>query len=830
MRTSKLIRITACALAGLLYGALAVGSAYAAGPTTVPADVRALQSFETSPVTGWDIRAFNLVPPATASWGISGLKYSLGVKSLWCAGTAAGTTYPGGTAGYAQMNLGELSEYYSSSLHFKYVMPSVGMSDANSFNVGWSDNGTRVQPNYGFPLTSTWQQLVFDMSDPADFVSISRESGYAYFQFIDFSEGPNQTVKTGQGAFVDEVVVKGYKYGKVRSLSATSAAGVQLSWSAPYASRAHTTIEARPIVYRVWRTLDNGQTPTWVELTAQQGTSATSYLDSSAVAGVSYIYALQVWDNNAQRGYGEALEVVGRLASPTLDLSISAPDAVKKNDSAAITYYVTNTSGAVIGPVGLQDSAGTVLAQIPTIAVGATVSQSFSLGPLAATRSLTATATAGAIAVAATRQITVVDPKLTVAVSPSAASVEQGVGFSVDYTVTNTGDIDLKDVVIRDETSATVGLIPLLTTSGPVTLTVNYTAQSTRTFGASAAGGWAYLSASGQVFANAAGATVTVTGIQPPPTRIAGATRTATAVELSKEAFPDPLDGDRAVVIASAYGWADALPASALAGVIDGPLLLVAKDSVPAEVATEISRLGATKAYIVGGEAVVAAPVRTELQNRGLTVERVSGANRYATSEQIALKVQSLDPDAASIVFVATGMNFPDALAASSIAAKTHHPILLTPKEALPLEGKRALDALNPTSAYVLGGTGAISSAVQTDLNMNYAPFVYRLDGATRYDTALSIINAGKTLTGSFPPAGIFLATGTNFPDALAGGVLAGIGDTTWRPLMLTTPTALGSQAATFINANSSVKFASVIGGAAAVSEVVLTQANQLLQ
>ncbi|MDO8987773.1 MAG: cell wall-binding repeat-containing protein, partial [Coriobacteriia bacterium] len=437
---------------------------------------------------------------------------------------------------------------------------------------------------------------------------------------------------------------------------------------------------------------------------------------------MSYIYALQVWDNNAQRGYGESLEIVGRRVSPILDLSILAPDAVMKNGSAAITYNVTNTSGAVIGPVSLQDSAGTVLAQIPTIAAGATVSRSFSLGPLASTSSLTATATAGATSVSATRQITVVDPKMTIAVVPSTASVEQGAGFSVDYTVTNTGDIDLKDVVIRDEASATVGQIPSLTTSGPVTLTVNYTAQATRTFSANTTGGWTFLSAGGLVTANAVGATVTVTGVLPPPSRISGATRTATAVELSKEAFPDPLDGDRAVVIASGYGWADALPASALAGVVDGPLLLVAKDSVPAEVATEISRLGAIKAYIVGGEAVVAASVKTELQNRGLTVERVSGANRYATSEQIALKVKSLDPDAASIVFVATGMNFPDALAASSIAANTHHPILLTPKEALSLEGKRALDALNPTSAYVLGGTGAVSTAVQTDLNMNYAP------------------------------------------------------------------------------------------------------------
>lgn len=818
--------------AGSLLAVIFVAPAFAAGPMNAPAAVRAVESFESAPVPGWEIRPFNLVPPATASWGISGLKYSAGTKSLWCAGTSTntGTTYLSGTAGYAEWDLPELAEYYSAELSFKYIMPSLGRADANSFNVGWSEiGGSRVQPNYGFPLTSSWQQRVFDISDPAYLVNVSREPGYVYFQFIDFSEGPEQSPKFGEGAFVDEVVVKGYKYGPVRALAAVSDAGVRLNWSAPHSTRTSTTADTRPIVYRIWRALDDGQTPVWVEL-AGSGTTSRTITDAGALAGVPYTYAVQAWESATSGGYGQAVEVKGRLESPVMDLSISAPDAVRKNTSASITYSVTNTSEGAIGPVTLEDNLGTSLDDIPSIAAGATVPRTFT-HLLSADQSLSATASAASATAVATRHIKVVDPKLTVVAVPSVATVEVGAAFHVDYTVTNTGDIDLTNVIVTDQNDAEIGRIPVLASAGaPVTLTVNHTAQATQTFGASVTGAWTYLSAGGPITATATDVLVTVVGVSAPPARIAGTTRTATAVSLSKEAFPDPLDGDRAVVLASGYGWADALPASALAGAIDGPLLLTAKDSVPAEVTTELKRLGTVKVYIVGGEAVVAPAVKTQLEASGLTVERVSGATRYETSEKIARKVQALDPGAGDTVFIATGVNFPDALAASSLAAKTHHPILLTRKEALPTETKAALAFLDPSKAYVLGGIGAVSAAVQADLELNYTPLSQRLDGATRYDTALKIINEGKSLTATFAPAGIFLATGVNFPDALAGGVLAGIGEASWRPLMLTTPTTLSAQAATFITGNSSLQYVSVIGGTSAISQTVYTQASQLLQ
>jgi len=93
--------------------------------------------------------------------------------------------------------------------------------------------------------------------------------------------------------------------------------------------------------------------------------------------------------------------------------------------------------------------------------------------------------------------------------------------------------------------------------------------------------------------------TVTFTVVPPdllttPPAegviRLLGDDRYGTAVRASLEAFPD---GATSVVIASGQDWPDALGGSALAGVVDGPLLLTREGTLPAEVREEIVRLGA---------------------------------------------------------------------------------------------------------------------------------------------------------------------------------------------------------------------------------------------
>mgnify|MGYP001034767268 CR=1 FL=1 len=71
----------------------------------------------------------------------------------------------------------------------------------------------------------------------------------------------------------------------------------------------------------------------------------------------------------------------------------------------------------------------------------------------------------------------------------------------------------------------------------------------------------------------------------------------------------------------------------------------------------------------------------------------------------------------------------------------------------------------------IFGGTAAISDAVEANLN-NWGYGTWRIAGATRYDTAAEVAEYGVGIAGlGWNRVGI--ATGENYPDALAGGVLA---------------------------------------------------------
>src|SRR5262249_49001083 len=107
-------------------------------------------------------------------------------------------------------------------------------------------------------------------------------------------------------------------------------------------------------------------------------------------------------------------------------------------------------------------------------------------------------------------------------------------------------------------------------------------------------------------------------------------------------------------------------------------------------------------------------------------------------------------------------------------ATAKHGPLLMTPPDSLNAATKAEIQRILPTGSdvYLLGGTGAISSAVETQITaLNFHPV--RIAGADRYETSLKIANAVD------PPPGLVLAaTGANFPDALSAGAAAGSFDT----------------------------------------------------
>ena len=255
---------------------------------------------------------------------------------------------------------------------------------------------------------------------------------------------------------------------------------------------------------------------------------------------------------------------------------------------------------------------------------------------------------------------------------------------------------------------------------------------------------------------------------------VEGADRYSTAVEASKLAYPYGLNpvGARSVVIATGLNWPDALGGTALAGVLDGPVLLVSPGSIPEEVEVEIGRLGADHAVILGGESAVSGDVEAGLEAMGLSVERIWGMNRYETANEVAGRViELLGDNFDGRAFVATGENFPDALAAAPLAAAKGWPLFLAhPAHGLFDDTKAAMAGVD--AVLILGGAAVVSQATEDYLKNTYGQ-VERLWGEDRYHTAVKVAEYGVEKAGlSWNRVGI--TTGENFPDALAGGVLQG--------------------------------------------------------
>ena len=95
-------------------------------------------------------------------------------------------------------------------------------------------------------------------------------------------------------------------------------------------------------------------------------------------------------------------------------------------------------------------------------------------------------------------------------------------------------------------------------------------------------------------------------------------------------------------------------------------------------------------------------------------VTRTFGSSRYDTAAKISHDNYTADQP---LAFVATGLNFPDALAGAALAGREGAPLLLVPATGtLPATVATELGRLNPTSIVILGGTGAVSDAMELQL------------------------------------------------------------------------------------------------------------------
>jgi len=147
-------------------------------------------------------------------------------------------------------------------------------------------------------------------------------------------------------------------------------------------------------------------------------------------------------------------------------------------------------------------------------------------------------------------------------------------------------------------------------------------------------------------------------------------------------------------------------------------------------------------------------------------VVRVAGLDRYDTSHKVARALKDLT---VSTVVISSGEQYPDALSISSFAANKGWPILLSAYDALPQDIKNFLLERKPSKVYITGGAGVISNNVLSEITtLLPEASVERLMGESQFDTNIIIAEtfAPKPLT-------VYLATGYDFADALAGSTVA---------------------------------------------------------
>jgi putative cell wall-binding protein len=129
------------------------------------------------------------------------------------------------------------------------------------------------------------------------------------------------------------------------------------------------------------------------------------------------------------------------------------------------------------------------------------------------------------------------------------------------------------------------------------------------------------------------------------------------------------------------------------------------------------------------------------------------------------------------------------------------------------------MNALGVTDVFILGGEGAVSPGIESDLKSAFgAGRVGRLAGSDRYSTGVAIAEFGVDQLG-LSWDGVAVATGRNFPDALAGGVLPASNDSV---MLLTDTSSLSGCVATVLSANSAeIVDVYYLGGLGALPQTV---------
>ncbi|MBG6056934.1 putative cell wall-binding protein [Cryobacterium sp. MP_M5] len=195
-----------------------------------------------------------------------------------------------------------------------------------------------------------------------------------------------------------------------------------------------------------------------------------------------------------------------------------------------------------------------------------------------------------------------------------------------------------------------------------------------------------------------------------PTRRDAGANRYETSRIINQNAFGA---GAKTAFIATGANFPDALSASAVAGGVAKPVVLVDGAATGLNAATRdlLGALGVTAAVIAGGSPSVSTGIERDLGALlgSASVTRLSGADRYATSAAVNRASFTSAPTA----YFAAGTGFADGLAGAALAARDHAPLYVVPNNCIPAYMLADLQTLGTTRRILLGGASVLGAGIE---------------------------------------------------------------------------------------------------------------------
>ena len=272
-------------------------------------------------------------------------------------------------------------------------------------------------------------------------------------------------------------------------------------------------------------------------------------------------------------------------------------------------------------------------------------------------------------------------------------------------------------------------------------------------------------------------------------TRISGKDRITTSVEISKSAYTTSEN----VVLASGFNFADALSAGQLASALDAPLLLSSQDKLDSQTKNEIERLKAKKVFVVGGDnAISKTGIDTTLKSEKIDVTRLEGQDRYSTSQKVMEKTKEIiNPE---YLLIASGKNFPDALAATGFFVNHKSVMVLSDGLTYPQSNLKEIAIGGKNQLPLKGFKGK------------------RVSGKDRYETALEIAKLSFEKNNN-----AILASGQVFADSLSAVSLTKKHN---APIILTQSNSLTENAKKYLNG----KNVFIVGGEKTVVKDILTR------